>query len=246
LRCADVRLTLNDNHPANRPPGMSDPPASPVPPVPPPTPAAAPADAPVPRRTQVAALLLALAITGLVGWRWCADHFGARPTELHRDPTHRIDLNRASRSELMQVPGVGPQLADRIVAERDTRGRFARVEDLSGVHGIGDATLNRIRPWVTVEPVEPPAVVPEPDRLTRKPSGTKHMVQKPDIDGLIDLNTATAEELDKLPGIGPVLAARIVAERDRRPFMKVDDLRRVSGIGPKKLEGLRPLVTVGE
>jgi competence ComEA-like helix-hairpin-helix protein len=189
-----------------------------------------------------------LVVTGLVGWRWCADHLGARPTELHRDPTHRIDLNRATRAELMQVPGVGPQLAERIVAERDSRGRFARVEDLAGVHGIGDATLNKIRPWVTVEPgAEQVAPLPEPDRLARKPSSTQHTVKKPGTPaGPIDLNTASVEELRTLPGVGPVLAARIVAEREKKPFAKVEDLRRVSGIGPKKLEAIRPLVTVGE
>ena len=227
---------------------MSAAPATPVPPIPPPAPPAPPPDAPVPRRAQAAAAVLILALTGLIGWRWCADHYGTRPTELHHDPTHRIDLNRATRAELMQVPGVGPQLADRIVAERDGRGKFARVDDLAGVHGIGDTTLNRIRPWVTVGPFESTdPEVREPDRLTRKPSRQTHMVRKPDLpDRLIDLNTATAAELDTLPGIGPVLAARIVAEREKRPFAKVEDLRRVSGIGPKKLEALRPLVTVGE
>jgi competence protein ComEA len=227
---------------------MSGRPATPVPPIPPAAPQPPAADSAVPRGTQLAAVVLALAVTGLVGWRWCADHFGTRPTELHRDPTHRIDLNRATRSELMQVPGVGPQLADRIVAERDGRGRFARVDDLAGVHGIGDATLNKIRPWVTVEPgAEPAAPLPEPDRLARKPTGTQHTVKKPGTpDGPIDLNTASLEELRTLPGVGPVLAARIVAEREKKPFAKVEDLRRVSGIGPKKLEAIRPLVTVGE
>jgi competence protein ComEA len=226
---------------------MADPSAVPVSPLAPPTPAPAPADAPVPRRTQAAATVLALMVAGLVGWRWAADHFGTRPTELRRDATHRIDLNRASRAELMQVPGVGPQLADRIVAERDARGRFARVDDLSGVHGIGDATLGKLRPWVTVEPGEPALPAPEPERLTRKPSAERHTVQKPNNpDELINLNRATAAELDRLPGIGPVLAARIVAERENKPFARIEDLRRVSGIGPKKLEALRPLVTVEE
>jgi competence ComEA-like helix-hairpin-helix protein len=224
---------------------MAAPSTVPVPPLPPAAPAPAPADAPVPRRTQAAVLVLALLTTGLVGWRWCADHLGTRPTDLHRDATHRIDLNRASRAEVRQVPGVGPQLADRIVAERDARGRFARVEDLSGVHGIGDATLGKLRPWVTVEPRDDPA--PEAERLSRKAPPERHTVRKPNVpDELINLNTATAADLDRLPGIGPVLAARIVAERDKRPFAKVEDLRRVSGIGPKKLDAIRPLVTVGE
>jgi competence protein ComEA len=73
------------------------------------------------------------------------------------------------------------------------------------------------------------------------------VVQKPSLpNSLINLNTASPEALDGLPGIGPVLAGRIVAERERRPFTSVDDLRRVGGIGPKKLEAIRPLVTVGD
>jgi competence protein ComEA len=61
----------------------------------------------------------------------------------------------------------------------------------------------------------------------------------------LDLNRAGAEDLDALPGIGPALAQRIIAYRqDRGPFKKVDDLEKVSGIGPKKLEQLRAYVVV--
>lgn len=61
----------------------------------------------------------------------------------------------------------------------------------------------------------------------------------------IDLNRATAVQLQALPGIGPALASRIVADRARRPFRRVEDLQRVSGIGPKTLSALRPRVSVG-
>ena len=63
--------------------------------------------------------------------------------------------------------------------------------------------------------------------------------------GPLDLNTATAGQLDTLPGIGPALAARIIAWREAHgPFQMVDDLTEVSGIGLKILEGLRGSVTV--
>ncbi len=61
----------------------------------------------------------------------------------------------------------------------------------------------------------------------------------------LDLNRATTEELDALPGIGPVLAGRILAHRARYgPFRTVDELRAVRGIGPRLLERLRPRLTV--
>ena len=63
--------------------------------------------------------------------------------------------------------------------------------------------------------------------------------------GPVDLNTATAADLEALPGVGPATAAAIIDDRTRNgPFASVDDLDRVSGIGPAKLDALRELVTV--
>lgn len=62
--------------------------------------------------------------------------------------------------------------------------------------------------------------------------------------GPVDLNTATVDQLDALPGIGPATAAAIVAFRQANgPFSRVDDLGKVRGIGPAKLDALRSLVT---
>jgi competence protein ComEA len=63
--------------------------------------------------------------------------------------------------------------------------------------------------------------------------------------GPISVNTASAEELEALPGIGPTLAAAIVEDRERNgPFRSVDELTRVPGIGDGRLSQLRDLVTV--
>ncbi len=65
--------------------------------------------------------------------------------------------------------------------------------------------------------------------------------------GILDLNTATAAELELLPGVGPSLAARIVEYREKSgPFQKFEDLDKVYGFGPKMLEKIRPMVEVGE
>ena len=60
--------------------------------------------------------------------------------------------------------------------------------------------------------------------------------------GKIDLNHATAQELDTLPGIGPVTAAKIIAARETKPFVIVDDLRDLNIISESVLQGIRPLV----
>jgi competence protein ComEA len=63
--------------------------------------------------------------------------------------------------------------------------------------------------------------------------------------GPVNVNTATADQLDVLPGVGPTTAAAIVAHREQHgPFQSIDQLGDVHGIGPAKLEALRGLVTV--
>jgi competence protein ComEA len=63
------------------------------------------------------------------------------------------------------------------------------------------------------------------------------------LDYVIDLNSATSVEWSQLPGIGPVLADRIVAERDNNgEYRDVEDLRRVKGMGPQRIETIRPYV----
>ncbi len=62
---------------------------------------------------------------------------------------------------------------------------------------------------------------------------------------LININTATAPELESLPGIGPSTALKIIEFRESSgPFLEIDDLLQISGIGPSKLEQLRDLITV--
>ncbi len=61
----------------------------------------------------------------------------------------------------------------------------------------------------------------------------------------VNLNTATAAQLETLPGVGPALAARIIEHRQKNgPFKKIEELMNVKGIGEKSFLKLKPLITV--
>lgn len=210
----------------------------------------APLPTPVPsqpptRSAQVALAAIGVVMVGLLAFRGYGHHLTARPTEHHPAAISRqVDLNTADRAELLQIPNVGPVLADAILTHRRERGRFAAVDDLNAVHGIGDRTLEKIRPWVAVPaPDEPAPTEPVVERLERKP--TVEPVRSGKLrpgDPPIDVNAASEEELQRLPGVGPVTARKIVAARGVERFKVPDDLRQVKGIGPKTMEKLRPLV----
>jgi competence protein ComEA len=106
--------------------------------------------------------------------------------------------------------------------------------------GVDRASVNLARRLTDGEQVLiglPPAAGP-PAAGTGSGTGTPGTAEP------VDLNTATAAQLDGLPGVGPVLAQRIVDWRtEHGRFGTVDDLSKVSGIGDAKLADLRPLVT---
>lgn len=83
-------------------------------------------------------------------------------------------------------------------------------------------------PPVRDEPVVVAGHKPKLTRVSKSPSRT------------VDINTATLEALEALPGIGPTFARRII---EGRPYRSVDELRRVKGIGPKRLDEILPYVT---
>lgn len=89
------------------------------------------------------------------------------------------------------------------------------------------------------------AIVRDGDQIHVPEIGSAAVQALPTRSGgeLVFINTATAEELQTLPGIGPALAERILAYRaENGPFATLEDLNAVSGIGPATLENLAPLV----
>jgi competence protein ComEA len=212
---------------------------------------------PWPRSAQGAtAALLALAL-GLLGWHaWNAQRWGSRPTELDVNAAAgRIDLNHADRAQLLQLPGVGGRTADRIEEYRLSHNGFHNVEELRQVHGVGPATLERLRPYIDADAEDVledgmDAAPRKGDALKGvKPAARQAVTATKKGDALkepIDVNHATATELQRLPGVGPAMSSRIILVREQRPFRSVDELRRVPGIGAKTLEKLRPFVKVDE
>ena len=104
--------------------------------------------------------------------------------------------------------------------------------------------------WRARRPRAGPAQAPAPQAPDPRPAPDSAIIAgAPRAGGppALDLNRAGAAELDALPGIGPVLARRIVEHRSRNgPFRRVEELRAVRGVGPLLLDRLRLRVRVAE
>ena len=129
-------------------------------------------------------------------------------------------VGRVNKPGIVRLPQ-GSRVADAVAAA----GGLTRRTD--------PASVNLARLVVDGEQI----VIANPSAAGTQSSGSRG--------ALLDLNTATAEQLEGLPGVGPVLAQRIVEQRTRiGRFASVEDLRQVSGIGAKKFADLSPLVRV--
>jgi competence protein ComEA len=225
----------------------------PQPPAPPAQPS--PAVAPAKVRTWPHAVqwsLFVIAISAMVGLLTHSILHGSvqRPAPNSGEPPlTRLDLNLATRAELRLLPGVGEKLAERIEAYRILNGPYRSIDELRKVPGIGPLTVERLRPWLVIIA---PSVEAKDAMVAAR--GVSMPMEKParsskkedSLTEPIDVNTASASELQKLPGIGPKLSQRIVDTREKNLFKTVDDLRRVPGIGPKTLAKIRPYIVAGQ
>ncbi len=126
----------------------------------------------------------------------------------------------------------------------------SRVDDLLAVSGgfgprvdTDRAALTLNRAAILTDGVQ--IRVPSRDDVETAVPGASGGGGQPAIgSGRIDLNSATASELDTLPGIGPVTADKIIAARDEARFAAVEDLRTRGIVGEKTFDGLKDLVTV--
>jgi competence ComEA-like helix-hairpin-helix protein len=141
-------------------------------------------------------------------------------------PDERIDVDRASAEELARLPGIGPAIARRIVADRQSRGAFGGIAGLDRVPGVGPAALAKWGSHLL---------------FTGAPADTPLSAEV----GQIDLNRAGVDELDALPGIGGARARAIVAFRDSAgPFRDEMGLAQVPGISRALARQLAPRLLV--
>ena len=195
-------------------------------------------------RAAVGVLLVALLVAAglvLAAWRsWPEDPAGAGDVVPER--TAAVAVSSSPAPHASGTPVV-VHVAGRVATPGlVTLPSGSRVGDALAAAGgaLPDGDLDAVnlaRVLVDGEQV----LLPAPGQAVAGPA----VVSGPGGAGPLDLNSATAEQLDALPGVGEVLAARIVAWREENGrFTGVDDLGEVSGIGPKLLDGVRDLVTV--
>jgi competence ComEA-like helix-hairpin-helix protein len=165
-------------------------------------------------------------------------------------PGERIDVDVASAAELDRLPRVGYGLAKTIVAHREAHGTFGDAAALDRVPGVGPGLLRTLEPHLEFSA----APAGQPQRTSpgagvgtafASPSSGGAFASGSDRQGTaLNVNRATVVDLEALPGIGPSLAQRIVADREARgPFATVQALDRVPGIGPALVGRLGNLVT---
>jgi DNA uptake protein ComE-like DNA-binding protein len=119
-----------------------------------------------------------------------------------------IDLNTATIDQLEALPGIGPAKANAIIQGRP----YKSLKDFESRNVVAASTVEKFKDDITVSKVRAkPAVAETPEE--RNP---------PESVGKIDLNTATAEELEVLPGVGPVRANAIVEGRPYASLAQVE------------------------
>ena len=164
-------------------------------------------------------------------------------------PGERIDADAASAAELARLPRVGLALAKTIVANRDSHGSFGSVAALDRVPGIGPGLLRTLNPHLSFSGSVEPASGARQSAADGTPLASPGLRERsPGPNGpagpALNVNHATAIELEGLPGIGPALARRIVADREAQgPFATIAALDRVPGIGPALMARLGGSIT---
>ncbi len=201
----------------------------------------------VPVRAAIAAAVAAFVVVGLAVFLLLRPDNEGEPVPLISTSAAAPVESPASVGALddgvqVQVHVVGQVRKPGVVSLSESGRVQDAIEAAGGATGKADlAQMNLARKVVDGERI----LVPKPgEELPDEVAGGSDNPASA-VGSLVDLNTATVAQLDELPGVGPVLAGRIVEWRDANGrFATVDDLNEVSGIGDATMEKLRPLVRV--
>ena len=104
-------------------------------------------------RGLVVVLAVGLAITAITAWRRPVPiaTMRARAAGVGVDTGYRVSINEADAAELNLLPGLGRILSDTVVTDRTRRGPFEHLDNLTRVRGIGAKTVEKLRPYATVD-----------------------------------------------------------------------------------------------
>ena len=150
-----------------------------------------------------------------------------------------MNVNTATWSELLQIPGITETVAWNIVKHRELNGDYSSVDQLSNIKGIGKKSLEKIKSYVALNSAKSLAIEKAAEAkiaLLEKP--------KKNLNLKLDPNTATISELQALPGIGLKLANNIINKRENMVFLNAEDLLKVPGIGKKTFEKVAPFIEI--
>lgn len=140
-----------------------------------------------------------------------------------------VNLNTATAEELMQIEGIGEKTAQNIIQYREEIGGYTFLEQLLDVAGVGQKKLDAWKPYLLLDTIVTTGIS---TTATTAPLTTTSTA----FTGVLNLNTATKEELMLIDGIGEVIATRIIEYRDEiGGFTSLEQLLNIEGVGEKRL-----------
>ena len=156
-----------------------------------------------------------------------------------------LDLNRATREELMLIPGIGEVISGRIVQYREVLGGYTTLTQLTEISGISYNTLERIAGYLVITQGYRPVLTAA---LPYEYESDEFIEELPQAAVFpLDLNRATREELMLIPGIGEVLSGRIVQHRELLGgYTTLTQLTEVSGISYNTLNRIAGYLFVAD
>lgn len=143
----------------------------------------------------------------------------------------KVNINTATINELMQIEGIGAKTAQNIIEYRDEIGRYTFLEQLLDVDGIGEKKLDAWKPFLILDEITSTTATTSAVASTAETTTVTTA-----FSGVLNLNTATKEELMLISGIGEVTATKIIEYREAiGGFTSLEQLMDIEGIGEKKL-----------